>query len=121
MSYGGVCGSYGIRTVKAPKSAIVAILIAGPYFSAVPAEAGRYDGLAAVADYPAKLVRFVDRADGLIDKANDMAACRLDQAQRLVDAAIDGQKSVENKVFKDLLSLETKTMADLRQLVSQGK
>ncbi len=93
----------------------------GLCFSAGAAKADQYDRLAAIADYPARLVRFADRLDALIEKANVLAECRLDQIRRITASAIDGQKSVEDKLFRDLLSLETKTMADLRQLISQAK
>jgi len=107
--------------VNAPRNAILPVVLVGLLFWAGAARAGQYERLGAVADYPASLVRFADRLDALIEKANDLVECRLDQVQRIGQSIVDGQKSVEDKIFKDLLSLETKTMADLRQLVSQAK
>lgn len=107
--------------MSAPKNAILSVVLAGLLFWAGTAKASQYERLAAVADYPATLVRFADRLDALIEKANTLVACRLDQVQRIAASVVDGQKSVEDKIFRDLLSLETKTMADLRRLVSGAK
>jgi hypothetical protein len=107
--------------VNAPKNALLSIVLAGLLLAAGTAKADRYERLAAVADYPATLVRFTDRLDTLIEKADALAECRLDQLQRIAESMIDRQKSVEDKFFKDLTILETKTMADLRQLMSQAR
>jgi hypothetical protein len=107
--------------MNARKNATLSVVLLGLLCWAGAARADQYERLAAVADYPAALVRLADRVDALIEKANALSECRLDQLQRIAASVIDGEKSVEGKIFEDLLNLETKTMADLRQLMSPAK
>jgi hypothetical protein len=114
--------------VKAANHAIVGVILAGLAFCAESASADAYGRLAGAASYPAQAADFVDRVaalldrtDALIDKADAVAGCRLEQARREATSALAGLKALEDKAFHDLITLETKFVSDLDEVINRRR
>jgi len=114
--------------VKAANHAIVGVILAGLAFCAESARADAYGLLAGAASYPAQAADFVDRVaalldrtDALIDKADAVAGCRLEQARREATSALAGLKALEDKAFHDLMTLESKTVFDLDEVINRRR
>jgi hypothetical protein len=114
--------------VKAANHAIVGVILAGLALLAGSARADAYGRLAGAASYPARAADFVDRVsalldrtDALIDKADAVAVCRLDQARREATSALAGLRALEDKAFHDLITLETKFVSDLDEVINRRR
>jgi hypothetical protein len=114
--------------VKAANHAIVGVILAGLAFWAGSARADAYGRLAGAASFPAQAAELVDRVgalldrtDALIDKADAVAGCRLEQARREATLALAGLKALEDKAFHDLMTLESKTVSDLDEVIDRRR
>ena len=114
--------------MKAANHAIVAVILASLVFRAESASADAYGRLAGVASYPARAADFIDRVaglldrtDALIDKADAAAGCRLEQARREATSALAGLRALEDKAFHDLITLETKFVSDLDEVINRRR
>jgi hypothetical protein len=103
-----------------------ALILAGAAFWACSARADA--GLGAAASYSAGIVGLadrvaglLDRADMLIDKADAVAGCRLADARRIATGALAKLSALEDKAFHDLITLESKTVADLDDIVARRR
>jgi hypothetical protein len=114
--------------VKAANHAIVGVISAGLAFWVHSASADVYGGLAGAASYRARAADFVDRVaavldrtDALIDKADTVAGCRMEQARREATSALAGLRALEDKAFHDLITLETKFVFDLDEVINRRR
>ncbi len=114
--------------MKAANHAVVSVILAGVAFCAGSASADAYARLAGAASYPAqaadlvdRVAALLDRTDALIDKADAVAGCRLEQARREATSALAGLKALEDKAFHDLMTLESKTIFDLDEVINRRR